>query len=72
MDSATSALRLTRLGYGVGNAGIVQVLDAQRLQQLAALNLVRARSARYLSTVNLLLAEGGGAADAPTAPRTAD
>ena len=72
MDSATSALRLTRLGYGVGNAGIVQVLDAQRLQQLAALNLVRARSARYLSTVNLLLAEGGGAAGGPPPPRALD
>ena len=72
LDSATSALRLTRLGYGVGNTGIVQVLDAQRLQQLAELNLVRARSARYLSTVNLLLAEGGGTADAHDPPLNQD
>jgi NodT family efflux transporter outer membrane factor (OMF) lipoprotein len=59
-DSATSALRLTRLGYGVGNTGIVQVLDAQRLQQLAELNLIRARAQRYVQTVNLFLAAGGG------------
>jgi len=60
MDSATSALRLTRLGYGAGNTGIVQVLDAQRLQQLAELSLIQARAQRYVQTVNLFLAAGGG------------
>jgi NodT family efflux transporter outer membrane factor (OMF) lipoprotein len=63
LDSASVALRLTRLGYGVGNAGIVQVLDAQRLQQLAELNLVQARAQRYVVTVNLFVAAGGGMAD---------
>jgi NodT family efflux transporter outer membrane factor (OMF) lipoprotein len=63
LDSASAALRLTRLGYGVGNAGIVQVLDAQRLQQLAELNLVQARAQRYVVTVNLFVAAGGGMAD---------
>jgi NodT family efflux transporter outer membrane factor (OMF) lipoprotein len=65
LDSASAALRLTRLGYGVGNAGIVQVLDAQRLQQLAELNLVQARTQRYVVTVNLFVASGGGLADPP-------
>jgi NodT family efflux transporter outer membrane factor (OMF) lipoprotein len=69
LDSANSALRLARLGYGAGNAGVVQVLDAQRLQQLAELNLVQARTQRYVQTVNLFLAAGGGIAD--TAPRVA-
>jgi NodT family efflux transporter outer membrane factor (OMF) lipoprotein len=64
LDSANSALRLTRLGYGVGNAGIIQVLDAQRLQQLAELNLVQTRAQRYVVTVNLFVAAGGGLADA--------
>jgi outer membrane protein TolC len=54
---------LTRLGYGVGNAGIIQVLDAQRLQQLAQLNLVQARAQRYVVTVNLFVAAGGGLSD---------
>jgi NodT family efflux transporter outer membrane factor (OMF) lipoprotein len=63
LDSANAALRLTRLGYGVGNAGIVQVLDAQRLQQLAELNLVQARAQRYVVTVNLFVAAGGGITD---------
>jgi NodT family efflux transporter outer membrane factor (OMF) lipoprotein len=62
LDSASAALRLTRLGYGVGNAGIVQVLDAQRLQLLAELNLVQARAQRYVVTVNLFVASGGGLA----------
>jgi len=63
LDSAGAALRLARLGYGVGNAGVVQVLDAQRLQQLAELNLVQARTQRYVGTVNLFLAAGGGIPD---------
>jgi NodT family efflux transporter outer membrane factor (OMF) lipoprotein len=62
LDSASAALRLTRLGYRAGNAGIVQVLDAQRLQQLAELRLVQARTTRYRQTVNLFLATGGGVA----------
>jgi NodT family efflux transporter outer membrane factor (OMF) lipoprotein len=64
LDSATAALGLARLGYGVGNTGIVQVLDAQRLAQLAQLRLVQARTLRYAQTVNLFLATGGGVAEA--------
>ncbi|MDB5707243.1 MAG: efflux system, outer rane lipoprotein NodT family [Sphingomonas bacterium] len=71
LASADAALRLTRLGYGVGNAGIVQVLDAQRLQQLAELNLVQARTQRYVLTVTLFLAAGGGIANPPAPVRVA-
>lgn len=35
------------LGYGVGDTGIVHVLDAQRLQQLTELSLVQAGAQRY-------------------------
>jgi NodT family efflux transporter outer membrane factor (OMF) lipoprotein len=63
LDSANAALHLTRLGYGIGNAGIIQVIDAQRLQQLAELNLVKAREQRYVVTVNLFVAAGGGLSD---------
>ena len=63
LDSANAALHLTRLGYGIGNAGIIQVIDAQRLQQLAELNLVKARAQRYVVTVNLFVAAGGGLSD---------
>ncbi|MEA2740464.1 MAG: hypothetical protein QOH05_3771 [Acetobacteraceae bacterium] len=64
LTSASAALRLTRLGYGAGNAGIVQVLDAQRLRQLAELSLVQARTQRYIQTVALFQAAGGGLTDA--------
>jgi len=63
LDSASAALRLTRQGYSVGNAGVVQVLDVQRLQQLAELRLVQARTTRFVDTVGLYLATGGGLAD---------
>lgn len=60
LDSAGVALRLSRQGYTVGNTGIVQVIDAQRLQQLAQLQLIQARTQRYAQTVSLFLAAGGG------------
>jgi NodT family efflux transporter outer membrane factor (OMF) lipoprotein len=71
LSSADAALKLTRLGYGVGNAGIVQVLDAQRLQQLAQLNLVEARTRRYVQTVTVFLAAGGGITNTPEPARVA-
>jgi NodT family efflux transporter outer membrane factor (OMF) lipoprotein len=60
LASADAALRLTRLGYGVGNTGIVLVLDAQRLRQLADIGLVQARAQQYVDTTRLFLAAGGG------------
>jgi NodT family efflux transporter outer membrane factor (OMF) lipoprotein len=68
LASADAALRLTRLGYAADNAGIVQVLDAQRLRQLAELGLVQARTRRYLATVDFYLAMGGGGDEQPTTP----
>ena len=64
VGSATNALELNRLGYGVGNSSIIQVIDAQRLQQLAELNLVQARTQRLVQTVTLFTAAGGGIDDA--------
>jgi outer membrane protein TolC len=60
LSSATKALGLNREGYTAGNSTILQVLDAQRLQQLAELSLVQARTERFLQTVNLFVAAGGG------------
>ncbi|MBD1550265.1 efflux transporter outer membrane subunit [Pseudomonas typographi] len=69
LHSASDALRLSRLGYSMGNTGVVQVLDAQRLQQLAEIQLVQARTQRYVQTVNLFLAVGGGITDPPLGSR---
>jgi NodT family efflux transporter outer membrane factor (OMF) lipoprotein len=60
LDSATKALELSRAAYIGGNSTVLQVLDAQRLQQLAELSLVQARTERFLQTVNLFVAAGGG------------
>jgi NodT family efflux transporter outer membrane factor (OMF) lipoprotein len=60
LNSATKALELNRDGYTAGTATILQVLDSQRLQQLAELSLVQARTERFLQTVDLFVAAGGG------------
>jgi NodT family efflux transporter outer membrane factor (OMF) lipoprotein len=60
LNSATKALGLSREAYIAGNTTILQVLDAQRLQQLAELSLVQARTERFVQTVNLFVAAGGG------------
>jgi NodT family efflux transporter outer membrane factor (OMF) lipoprotein len=60
LSSATKALGLNREAYTAGNTTILQVLDSQRLQQLAGLSLVQARTERFLQTVNLFVAAGGG------------
>jgi NodT family efflux transporter outer membrane factor (OMF) lipoprotein len=60
LNSATKALELSREAYIGGTSSILQVLDAQRLRQLAELSLVQARVERFLQTVNLFVAAGGG------------
>jgi NodT family efflux transporter outer membrane factor (OMF) lipoprotein len=59
LQSAGASLSLTRQAYAAGNAGYVQVLDAQRLHQQAQLGEVQADSQRYVDAVKLLLAAGG-------------
>ena len=57
--AAQSSLELSRESYGAGNAGILQVLDAQRQCEQAQLGFVRAQAQRYLDTTQLFLALGG-------------
>jgi NodT family efflux transporter outer membrane factor (OMF) lipoprotein len=59
LESASSSLELTRQGYQGGNAGYVQVLDAQRLHQEAQLGAVQAETQSHVDAVKLLLAAGG-------------
>jgi NodT family efflux transporter outer membrane factor (OMF) lipoprotein len=60
LTSADSALGLTRQGYRVGNADILQILTAQRLYELAELGVVHAEVQRLTDTVSLFLASGSG------------
>lgn len=65
LESAGASLSLTRQAYAAGNAGYVQVLDAQRLHQQAQLGEVQADSQRWVDAVKLLLAAGGRVEVAP-------
>jgi NodT family efflux transporter outer membrane factor (OMF) lipoprotein len=58
-DLAQSSLGLARASYAEGNAGVLQVLDAERVYQQARFGYVRAKAQRYLDTVQLFLALGG-------------
>lgn len=60
LDTAERSLKLTRDSYQGGNVGILLVLDAQRRYQQARLGYVRAVQQRYLDTVQLFAAMGGG------------
>jgi NodT family efflux transporter outer membrane factor (OMF) lipoprotein len=59
LESAGASLSLTRQAYAAGNAGYVQVLDAQRLHEQAQLGEVQANYQQYVDAVKLLLAAGG-------------
>jgi len=59
LQSAGASQSLTRQAYAAGNAGYIQVLDAQRLREEAQLGEVQAISQRYVDAVKLLLAAGG-------------
>lgn len=60
LSSAAEALALTRQGFASGSTGVVQVLDAQRLVRLAEIELIQARTQRYIQTAALFMAMGGG------------
>jgi NodT family efflux transporter outer membrane factor (OMF) lipoprotein len=56
---STDNLELTRESYGAGNAGVLQILDAQRQSEQARLALIRAEAQRLQDSIELLLALGG-------------
>lgn len=66
-QSAQNNIDLARASYQEGNAGVLQVLDAERLYEQASLGYVRALAQRYLDTVQLFLALGGSTPDAAVA-----
>jgi NodT family efflux transporter outer membrane factor (OMF) lipoprotein len=59
-SAARENVDLTRKSYNEGNVGVLQILDAERLYQNARLGYVRAQAQRYMDTVQLFLALGGG------------
>jgi NodT family efflux transporter outer membrane factor (OMF) lipoprotein len=69
-QAAQRSLELARISYQEGNAGVLQVLDAERSYQQARLGYVRAVAQRYLDTVQLFLALGGTTPSASLAATT--
>ena len=59
LDSAGASMALTQQAYAAGNAGFLQVLDAERLHQQAQLGRAQAAGQRYVDVVKLILAAGG-------------
>lgn len=59
LDSAGTSTTLTQGAYAAGNAGYLQVLDAERLHQQAQLGSVQATGQRYIDVVKLIMAAGG-------------
>ena len=57
---AQHSLALSRRSFQVGNSGILQVLESERLYQQAASNLVEARARQFLDVGRLYVATAGG------------
>ncbi len=78
LDLATESLRLERLNYTSGEAGVLSLLDSQRQLQRAALGHAQVQGQLYLDVVRLMVATGGSGwpgsppdGPAPGAARTA-
>jgi outer membrane protein TolC len=69
-QAARSALDLARASYAEGNAGILQVLDSQRVYQQSGLGYVKSLAQRYLDTAQLILALGGSPVGEPLPARS--
>jgi NodT family efflux transporter outer membrane factor (OMF) lipoprotein len=60
LDTASESVRLQRINYTQGGAGLLNLLDAERQYQEASLGYARATAQRYQDTIQLLVAMGGG------------
>jgi NodT family efflux transporter outer membrane factor (OMF) lipoprotein len=60
VDVAARSLHLSRRSFQVGNSGILQVLESQRLYQRARLALVDDQQRQYLNVARLYVATAGG------------
>jgi NodT family efflux transporter outer membrane factor (OMF) lipoprotein len=70
VDVAGRSLGLSRRSFQVGNSGILQTLDSERLYQRAASNLVDSRARQFLNVARLYVATAGGWTGDAAAPVT--
>ena len=71
VNVARRSLDLSRRSFQVGNTGILQTLDSERLFQRASSNLVQARTRQLLNVARLYVATAGGWTGAATEPAVA-
>jgi NodT family efflux transporter outer membrane factor (OMF) lipoprotein len=55
-----SSLALSRRSFEVGNSGVFEILDAERIHQRSLSGLVEARAQQYLDSARLFVATAGG------------
>jgi NodT family efflux transporter outer membrane factor (OMF) lipoprotein len=60
IDIAGRAVKLSRRSFEVGNSGVLQILDAQRVYQRALSAIVDANARQYFDSVQLFVATAGG------------
>lgn len=60
VDVAKRSRDLSRRSFEVGNSGLLQVLDSERLYQRARTNLVEARARQFVNVARLYVATAGG------------
>ena len=60
VDNAARVLAIVEKRYAAGHAGYLEVLDAQRSHNDAAIAAISARQARLIASVDLFKALGGG------------
>lgn len=72
MDVAQRSRDLSKRSFEVGNSGLLQVLDSERLYQRARLTLVDARARQLINVARLYVATAGGwSEDALASPNAA-
>lgn len=60
LEVAARALALSRRSFEVGNSGVLQVLDAERVYQRALSGSTEARARQYVDVARLFVATAGG------------
>lgn len=60
LATAQHSLQLSRRSFQVGNSGILQILDSERLYQRASSNLVSARAQQFVDVSRLYVATAAG------------
>ena len=65
---AQHSLQLSRRSFQVGNSGLLQILDSQRLYEQARMGLVDMRAQQFLNVARLYVATAGGWTGPAAAP----